>query len=202
MSLLGKHIRKLRKQHNLTLQQLAEALEMDAGLLSKIERGHRQATKAMAEKLANYLKVDSRDLIVEHLSDKILYAVEKEELAPEALKAAEEQLIYNNSVNYTPHKIIDELRSYFKMDNRIYKAWLFGSFARGDYRTSSDVDVMVEFKKDKRITLFDLAEIKQALQNQTGLEVDLVEKGAVKEHAVGNVEKDLQLIYNSGSNEG
>ena len=49
---------------------------------------------------------------------------------------------------------------------------LFGSFARGDEKAESDVDILVNFKKP--ISLFDHAGIEIDLENKTGRKVDLV----------------------------
>ena len=49
---------------------------------------------------------------------------------------------------------------------------LFGSFARGDEKAESYVDILVNFKKP--ISLFDHAGIEIDLENKTGRKVDLV----------------------------
>ena len=37
----------------------------------------------------------------------------------------------------------------------VRKAWLFGSYARGEETPESDVDILVQFNKDAEIGLFD-----------------------------------------------
>jgi predicted nucleotidyltransferase len=53
---------------------------------------------------------------------------------------------------------------------------LFGSALRDDFGPSSDVDVLVEFEPDARVTLFDFVRLRDELAALFGREVDLVEK--------------------------
>jgi len=63
-------------------------------------------------------------------------------------------------------------KQYFRDNYRVTKLGLFGSFARGDEKAESDVDILVNFKKP--ISLFDHAGIEIDLENKTGRKVDLV----------------------------
>ena len=38
---------------------------------------------------------------------------------------------------------IDGTRYYINQDKRIEEVWLFGSYARGDFQKSSDIDIMI-----------------------------------------------------------
>ena len=51
---------------------------------------------------------------------------------------------------------------------------LFGSVLRNDLRPESDVDVLVTFAPDARITLFDLVDMEEELAAVLGRKVDLV----------------------------
>jgi hypothetical protein len=53
---------------------------------------------------------------------------------------------------------------------------LFGSVLREDFRPDSDVDVLVTFAPEARITLFDLAAMARELADLFGRKVDLVER--------------------------
>ena len=87
--------------------------------------------------------------------------------------------------------ILTDLKCYFQSESRIYHAWLFGSFARGDYNKNSDVDVMIEMKNDKRYTLFDIFDIQYRLEKLLNRKVDLVEKDFIKPAAMASIEHDL-----------
>ncbi len=83
---------------------------------------------------------------------------------------------------------------YFKT-KPIQRAWLFGSYARGEERPDSDVDLLVEFIHDSSIGLLEYARIKGDLENKLGRDVDLVEEGTLKPFALESVNRDKQLIY-------
>jgi hypothetical protein len=57
---------------------------------------------------------------------------------------------------------------------------LFGSVLREDFRTDSDVDVLVRFTETARWSLWDLADMQQELESIFGRSVDLVENGALR----------------------
>jgi len=54
----------------------------------------------------------------------------------------------------------------------VTKAAIFGSFATGDYRDDSDVDILVEFGSEK--SLLDLAGLKVELEELLKREVDVL----------------------------
>ena len=53
---------------------------------------------------------------------------------------------------------------------------LFGSALREDFRPDSDVDLLVSFSPDARVTLFDMARMQDELKEIFGRNVDLVSK--------------------------
>ncbi len=59
---------------------------------------------------------------------------------------------------------------------RIRELAIFGSHARDDAGTQSDVDVLVTFADDSRWTVFDLVAMKDELETIFGREVDLVSR--------------------------
>ena len=94
MDSLGDTIRKLREEKQLPLRTVAAFLDIDQAILSKIERGHRKPTREQVVKLAGYFKVKENDLLVAWLSDKLVYEVEDEEVALQALQVAEERVAF------------------------------------------------------------------------------------------------------------
>jgi predicted nucleotidyltransferase len=62
--------------------------------------------------------------------------------------------------------------------HRAKRVGIFGSFARGDQRKDSDIDILVELDKD--IDLLDFIGIQQELEDILGRKVDLVEYDTIK----------------------
>lgn len=94
MESLGSKIKKLREQEQLPLRTVAAYLDIDQAILSKIERGHRKASREQVIQLAKYFKTDKSELIVLWLSDKVAYEIQGEDLAQQALKVAEKKVAY------------------------------------------------------------------------------------------------------------
>ena len=92
MDSLGNRIKQLREQQQLPLRTVAAFLDIDQAVLSKIEHGHRKATREQVLQLAKYFKADEDELIVAWLSDKLANEVQDENLAKQALKAAEKKV--------------------------------------------------------------------------------------------------------------
>ena len=92
---LGETIRKLREEKGLPLRTVSAYLDIDQAILSKIERGQRNASREQVIKLADFVKVKEDDLLVFWLSDKLVYEIADEEIALKALKVAEEKIRYN-----------------------------------------------------------------------------------------------------------
>lgn len=57
---------------------------------------------------------------------------------------------------------------------------LFGSVLRSDFRSDSDVDVLVTFSEEAQISLFDLVQMKLDLEEIFQRPVDVIEKDALE----------------------
>jgi predicted nucleotidyltransferase len=57
---------------------------------------------------------------------------------------------------------------------------LFGSVLRDDFRPDSDIDVMVDFAPEARITLWNLTEMEDELKMLLGRDVDLITRKGVE----------------------
>jgi hypothetical protein len=70
------------------------------------------------------------------------------------------------------------------------KVGIFGSFARGDNKKGSDIDILVEFKEAP--SLLTLIKLENDLSEILGVKVDLVTTGAVKNKRIKkSIKKDL-----------
>jgi len=90
--------------------------------------------------------------------------------------------------------IINKLQGFFPA-YPVEKAWIFGSYARGEETRKSDLDVLVRFDKNATITLIDYAKIMNNLSDLLHKKVDLVQEGTLYKFAQESVENDKILVY-------
>ena len=72
-----------------------------------------------------------------------------------------------------------EVRSNIIPHFQISSMWIFGSAIRDDYSEDSDIDLVVEFMPDARITLLTLASLQTDLERIFGRKVDLITRKAI-----------------------
>ena len=193
---LGDLLRKLRVENKLPLRKVAALLDMDVAILSKMERGERKLNKEVVLKMAEIYHHDPDELVIMYLSEKIVYEVGDEALALKGLLAAEGEIRYRaRPKELSKEEVISRFKEYFESQPEVLKAWLFGSFVRGEMNAESDIDLMVRFDKSMSITLFDLAEITEELGKIANRKIDLVEEGMLSSFALKTATKDLIEIY-------
>jgi len=90
--------------------------------------------------------------------------------------------------------ILNKISQYFH-SQPIEKAWIFGSYARSEEDAKSDIDILVNFIPNVKVTLFKYVHIVNDLQALTGKRIDLVEDGQLKQFAERSVENEKVLIY-------
>ena len=90
--------------------------------------------------------------------------------------------------------MIKTIAEYFKTQP-VVKAWLFGSYARGEQTKDSDVDILVEYDKDAKISLLTISHMMGELEKNIGKRVDLIEEGCLLSFAVASANRDKKLIY-------
>jgi HTH-type transcriptional regulator, competence development regulator len=83
----------LREQRGLSLKRAGLLLSIDPTLLNRIENRIRRPTRAQLLKLAEFYQLDSDELLVDWLIDKLLQDLKGEKLARQVLKAVESKLI-------------------------------------------------------------------------------------------------------------
>jgi hypothetical protein len=84
--------------------------------------------------------------------------------------------------------LIDHLKSH-----NASMVGIFGSFARGDNKKESDLDVLVEFRESP--SLLTLIKIENELSEILGIKIDLVTTGALKNKRIRkNIKKDLIIL--------
>lgn len=91
-------------------------------------------------------------------------------------------------------KTIELLQQYF-INQPVLKAWLFGSYARGEQTPDSDVDVLVALDYSQKVGLLKFASMYLDLKKLLNKEVDLVEEGTLRPYAAKTANKEKKLIY-------
>lgn len=97
-------------------------------------------------------------------------------------------------VNKTIHEMIPKIQKYL-VGQPIKKAWLFGSYSRGEERPDSDIDILVQYDNSDKISLLTISRIMVQMKHLLGHDVDLVEDGRLLPFAEESANHDKILIY-------
>lgn len=73
------------------------------------------------------------------------------------------------------------------------KIGVFGSFARNEESTESDIDILYQFKET--IGLFKLIQLQEKLQNQLNRKVDLISEKYLHPQLKPHILNDVKIIY-------
>lgn len=71
---------------------------------------------------------------------------------------------------------------------------MFGSYIRGEEKESSDIDILIDFTPDARISLLDFIELEDYLSELLGIKVDLVDKQALKPRIGRHILSELIIL--------
>lgn len=78
-----------------------------------------------------------------------------------------------------------------KQNYKVKKIGIFGSYARGEQKETSDVDVLVEFEEPVGFAFIHLAD---SLEELLGVKVDLTTKDAIKPNRWKYIKDDLVYV--------
>jgi len=88
---------------------------------------------------------------------------------------------------------IDAIREFFKT-RPVLKAYLFGSYVRGEADNQSDIDILVDLDYSQRIGL-QFIQMKIDLERILSSKVDLVSSNGISKYIKPIVDNEKQLIY-------
>ncbi len=92
------------------------------------------------------------------------------------------------------HPIIDDLAlADICKANDIAFLGVFGSYARGEETSESDVDLLVRFAKGK--SLLELVRIEREFSQRIGRRVDLVTEPSLSPHLRDRILEEVQPLY-------
>ena len=79
----------------------------------------------------------------------------------------------------------------------IVYAGIFGSVSRGTSTLESDIDILIQYEKNKRFSLLTLIQLENELADALETKVDLVTEGGLNKYIKEGVLNDLKVIYGS-----
>ena len=92
----------------------------------------------------------------------------------------------------------ETIAEYFKTQP-VLKAWLFGSYSRGEERPDSDVDILFVPDMSQKFSLLTLGGMYMDLKDILNREVDLIPEDSLLPFAKEGAEHDKILIYERAS---
>lgn len=98
------------------------------------------------------------------------------------------------SLNQERLQMISTVQKFFR-ESAVTKAWVFGSFARGEETPESDLDLLVDYEKAPDFTLLEMIQYSLDIKKQIKRDVDLIENGNLRPFAVESANHDKYLIY-------
>ena len=91
-------------------------------------------------------------------------------------------------------QMIQQIAEYFKTQP-VLKAWLFGSYSRGEERPDSEVDILVQYDREQPVGLLRISKMQLVLEHLLGKDVDLVDQETLFPWVEDNVNREKELIY-------
>ena len=85
------------------------------------------------------------------------------------------------------------IREYFRTQP-VLRAWLFGSFARGEETPDSDIDILVDLDYSKPVGL-EFVQMQIDLMELLRKPIDLVSSRGVSKYIKPFIDKDKVLLY-------
>lgn len=87
----------------------------------------------------------------------------------------------------------DEMIVSFMARNGAERVGVFGSYARGEARPDSDLDLLVWFSEQK--SLLGLIRLERELSELLGVKIDLLTEGAISPYLIDRIKRELKVIY-------
>jgi predicted nucleotidyltransferase len=73
--------------------------------------------------------------------------------------------------------------------------YLFGSVARGEARSDSDIDVFVDYDQDRKFSIVDLVGIKLLLEDRLGFDVDVTTRDSLHPALRRSIERSALRVF-------
>jgi predicted nucleotidyltransferase len=92
---------------------------------------------------------------------------------------------------YSIKKILTELKPELEKNFHVSSIGIFGSVARNESSSESDVDIVVDFDQPIGISFIDLANL---LEEKIETHVDLVSKKGIRPQYLSSIEKEIVYV--------
>jgi predicted nucleotidyltransferase len=96
-------------------------------------------------------------------------------------------------------KSLKEIKTFLKKQEpvirlryNVKKIGIFGSYARGEEKKTSDIDILVEFEKP--ISLLKLVNLENFLSESMGIKADVVPREDIRQEMKENILRDVVFI--------
>jgi len=108
-------------------------------------------------------------------------------------KSVDSKGVKNIKTIHEIEEILDSVKDLLKEKYAVKSLAIFGSFARGEQKEESDIDILVEFNKPIGLAFIELGDF---LSEVLGVKVDLVTAEMVRKNPLlkENVERDLHYV--------
>ncbi|MEX2319344.1 MAG: nucleotidyltransferase domain-containing protein [Bauldia sp.] len=73
--------------------------------------------------------------------------------------------------------------------------YVFGSVARDESRTDSDVDLFIDYDSASKFSLVDLVGIKNLIEDELGVEVDIATRDSLDPRVLDLIEKSAIRVF-------
>jgi len=88
----------------------------------------------------------------------------------------------------------EKLAEICKRNDIVFMA-VFGSFVRGEQDKKSDIDLAIEFDKNKEKSLLDLVHVENELKKLFKRKVDLGIFSSLSPYVIEDVRKEMRVVY-------
>ena len=91
-------------------------------------------------------------------------------------------------------KVFEEHKDELRKQYAVAEIGVFGSYVKGEQKRNSDIDILVEFFPEAKISLLDFVELEGYISDLLGCKVDLVEKSALKPRIGRNILNEVIML--------
>jgi predicted nucleotidyltransferase len=89
---------------------------------------------------------------------------------------------------------IKQNKEYFRLELNVEKIGIFGSFARGDQKETSDIDLVIELGKDTPDIFAVKEKLRNAFSSRFHLDVDIAREKYLKPYAKKIIAREVEYV--------